>query len=204
MEKEVLPFFRAWTNYLLDQRLAGPNKDDPYTVTVDRVAVPGREAISTARSQVTVRFINATVKMALGILSDYLKAAIRSSAGYDNEKIAARVLVFYNGQEIGPSATIDSFNPGDYIMLVPSYITQAYANTKRRGATTPGYMGKAARRIRTKLRINKRDSALTVFAGRSRAAWSKIVDKDGNHMSRPSWGAWAITLRYKLNTSYRA
>lgn len=229
LEKEVYPIFRTWANQLLDARLAGPNKSDVYTVSVDNVAVPGREYIKYATKNVTVRFIQATVDFAVRILAEELKAAITAFAGTGvgpvesgkkpgkpwirKDQIAQSVMLFYNGKRISASTEIKNFLPGDYIMVVPSHIEQAYANAKKYGAK--GYMGKAARRIRTKLRITKggAGSALSLGAFRSKAAWSAIVES-GRHMTKPGvdrktgkdrgfWGAWALVLRYRVNTIYR-
>lgn len=204
LAKDVYPVFRAWANELLDARIAGPNKGDPYTVNVDGQPVSDRRGINHATRKVVVRFIQATIDLAVAILAQELRSSIIAAASpmksIKREEIARNVLLFYNGNRISDSAKITEFSPGDYIMVVPSYITQAYGNTKKYGAQ--GYMGRAARRLRTKLRINKRDSGLTLFAGRSRAAWEAIVDANGNHMTPPGgsrgfWGAWALTLRYK-------
>lgn len=206
MEQFVYPYYRQWANDLLDARLAGPNKGDVYTVTVDGVAVPGREGINGAKRSVQVRFIQATVALAIKILKQELQNSIRRSASprswIERESIALKVMVFYNGSLISESAEIKDFKPGDYIQVVPSYVTQAYGNATKFGAN--GYMGRAARRLRTKLRITKRDSALTLFAGRSRKAWEMIRNPDtGKHMTKPEWGAWALTLRYRKNTIFR-
>jgi hypothetical protein len=204
MEAEVYPLFRQWANDLLDLRLAGPNKGDVYTVTVDRAAVPGREYIASAKREVTVRFIHATISLALNILAQEMAAAIDAAASprswIRRGEIRSNILIFYNGSRVSASTEIKQFVPGDYIQLIPSHINQAYANASKFGAT--GYMGRAARRLRSKLRINKRDSALTLFAGRSRAAWNAIKE-NGQHMTKPEWGAWAITLRLRQNTVFR-
>ncbi len=215
LEKEVYPIYRAWANELLNARLAGPNKGDVYTVTVDGQPMPGREAIVGAERSVVIRFVQATVDFAVRILSDELSSAINVAASPDRwvqrSQIAASVMLFYNGNHISKSTEIKNFKPGDYIMVVPSHINQAYGNAKRYGAT--GYMGRAARRIRSKLKITKGGSALTVYAGRSKAAWSAIT-RNGSHMTKPGidlrtgkdrgfWGAWALILRYKVGTIYR-
>jgi hypothetical protein len=215
MEQTVYPYFRNWTNELLDAALAGPAKGSPYTVTVDGVAVPGREYIASARRQVDVRFIQGTVEVAVRILKEELEAAIKVASGtrpwLKRDQIAASVMLFYNGNPISSSTEIKDFLPGDYVMAVPSHINQAYANASKYGAK--GYMGRAARRLRTKLRITKGGSALSLTAGRSKAAWHAITES-GRHMTPPGvdpvtgkdrgfWGAWALTLRLRTNAVFR-
>lgn len=206
LETTVYPYYRQWANDLLDERIAGPNKGDIYTVSVDGVAVPGREGIDSAKRVIVIRFVHATVRLAVSVLQKEMRAAIASYASprewIRRSEIEANVLLFFNGQRINAATDIKDFMPGDYIQVVPSHINQAYGNASKFGAN--GYMGKAARRLRTKLRITKRDSALTLFAGRSRKAWEMIKDtRTGRHMTKPEWGAWALTLRYRKDAIFR-
>jgi hypothetical protein len=219
LEQTAYPYFRAWSNKLLDDRLAGPNKDEPYTVTIDNAPAAGREAIDLATKSVRINFVQSTVNLAADILITEMQRAIgdRTPPWYASKNLSTQVLLFYGKRDGGvtrlnSSSEIKTFLPGDFVMVVPDSPYQAYANTSGKGPAGGGkkhgfggFMGLAARRIRSRLAIgSKRTSALFIGAVRSRAVYRNLGPTDnGRPVTKPNWGAWCIIVRYNKSTVFR-
>jgi hypothetical protein len=202
---------------LLDAQLR-KDKDLKYVVEIDNRSAPDRSAFILATKRIRISFIERVLKVAIAELKAALENSISARASkqawVNRGRVQSSVLVFYGGenkpiQNITATSKIESFSPGDFILLAPSYGTQMYANATKFGANH--YMRDAAARIRSKLNINKstaRYSDFRVSAQRSRAVFYKLLEQgapvreNGTRINitvpRPGMdSAWVIAIRLR-------
>jgi hypothetical protein len=227
-EKAVVPFFRQWAGDAVDYYV-DKNKDAAFTLEIDGVNATTLSAVRTmARKRVRVNFLQATIELALSELRSVMAGAMSSRAltslgGLSTRKeelmSESEIAMFYSEEkgswrQIYSSADVKNFKPGDAISLLPMFFTQAYANVKnpqstprelKQPANGGGYVGLAARRIRSKMQYRKSTSSLIVRAQRSRKALMYLNARrpaDATPITHPGWGVWTIMILYKP-TTYR-
>lgn len=214
LQRKVFPILRSRANELLDEQITGtsaPQKDSPYTVKVDGKMYGDRAAINSARQKVEIVFLQTSINIAVRVMSDIFiqEAGANASpqAWLKRRELASKsnIRMFYGGKgkpvtEITSASEVQGFGPGDFIALAPTWGSQIFANAKKYGAL--GYMGKAARRIRARIKATGKDSPIRVKAGRSIAVFDRLAPatrEDGSviNKTKRERGAWVIYIRYR-------
>lgn len=230
MERMVMekagPAFRDYATRVVEDILE-ERPNETHTIAVDGTLVSGIAGIQNAKKRVVLHFTQAAVQVAVKEFARILREEVgKNNAGRTGlwhgklDAVPNGIKVFLREREITNLAEVESFQPGDYIMITSSNPWQQYANTtttdgKLRvhpgsGKNKHGYggfFGKAAKRIKTKLRAGntktKSGSALWVGAVRSRAVLRAIGMPDLHSQAGiENWnrlqymGAWAIMVKY--------
>lgn len=149
-----------------------------YSVTVDGKPVPSKEYVHSAKKSVKFHFPLHAIELAIRIMRAAMQAEIAARA-LDTGKMKSSVRAWYGGNgkapvEVTNVAEIDSFEQGDYVMLVPDIYYFAFSNSVVKDNTGKGFMARTAMRIRRALRITKKTAGLTVTVGRSLAVASHM------------------------------
>lgn len=212
--------------------------DDDYVLNVDGVVKEKADLsqLQNAKRKVIFTFIDLVFDVAVAEFANILKvyykqrgARMKFFPGNGSGLIAGstdpRILMFYGGRGkvdrlITSRNDIESFEPGDYILITSDNPWQVYLNTKGKAKNSlrvkplqkniagfrGGFFGLAARRIRQKLGIqakrNQSQAPIWVGAVRSRAVLEHIgppPQLSGEALE--NWnelqylGAWAIMIR---------
>jgi hypothetical protein len=178
--------------------------NNAYTVDVDSTIVgrnQGADAIPQAKRKVTMRFIKASLDVAVAEMSGILRSEIKRTTQTQTGALASSVRLLYAKEgkpyvEITGQGDLKEFGTGDTLALIPAVFYQAFVNSSvanRPGNKGGGFMLRAASAIRRKLRLKKSTRlgsapGLSVTVGRSRAAAELLKvpsNRTGKKTGRP-------------------
>jgi hypothetical protein len=156
--KEFIEFaeqvLHTTANVELDKQIQLGN--DVYTTFIDGRPAVGRSAIPTAKYKVRFNFLQAAITLAIDIMRQELEGAIRRTTIKRTGHLSSVIHVYYGFatggfRKVTNVKEITDFKLGDYIALVPETEYAGIVNHWVAKNSKTGFMGRAARRIRTKI-----------------------------------------------------
>lgn len=184
------------SNKELDEQISIGN--NVYTVAIDGRAASGRSAIQSALKSVRLNFPLVAVDVALAVMKRELENAIRKTTKTRTGKLFSSVRLWYGGndkpiREVTSTAEIAEFVPGDFVVMYPVIEYGVYVNTAVSQATGTGFMGRAAKRIRSIIRQKKTSAGLSIYIQHSMRI-AKIV---GGDAAQAKYGVPVMYVKWK-------
>jgi len=184
-----------------------------WTGTADGIPITTRAGYANATRNVRILFdddaINLVVRQLVSIMRNTMRTAaagagIGAEGKWTNQReLVENIEMYYipDGDTVARPYTgseIKNFTGNAVLFIVPTYMTQMYANASKFGAT--GYMRKTSAAIRRKLGVNKQTSPVRVTAERSRATFQAILRSRG-FMRRPDGSDIVLTFPWPNSDS---
>jgi hypothetical protein len=188
---------RRVANEELDNQIRLDN--NVFTTTVDFKPVNSRSAISRAMRSVRINFPLSAVELALAVMKRELERKIRSKTEQRTGNLVNSVRIWYGGndkstREVSNVREIEKFVPGDFVILYAAADYAAYANyrvaAKNQGR---GFVGSAAKRIRSIIRQKKTSAGLSIYAQHSK----RIANLIGGGAAKLKYGVPVIYIKFK-------
>ena len=188
---------RKVANEELDNQIRLGN--NVFTTTVDFKPVSSRSAIAKAMRSVRINFPLSQVDLALAVMKHELERKIRSKTEQRTGNLVNSVRIFYGGndkatREVSNVSEIKTFVPGDFVALYAAADYAGFANyrvaAKNNGR---GFVGDAAKRIRSIIRQKKTSAGLSIYAQHSK----RIANLIGGEAARLKYGVPTIYIKFK-------
>lgn len=188
---------RKVANEELDNQIRLGN--NVFTTAVDGKAANSRAAIAQARRLVRINFPLSAVDLALAVMKRELERKIRSTTEQRTGTLVNSVRIFYGGndkatKEVSEVSDIPTFVPGDFVCLYAAADYAGFANyrvaDKNNGR---GFVGSAAKRIRSIIRQKKTSAGLSIYAQHSK----RIANLIGGEAAKLKYGVPVVYIKFK-------